>query len=455
MVAGAITEALVHSRRIDEGVTMPVSKQGNVTAPLRTRLPRRIATVLRDAGKSADRLKMPAYAVGGFVRDLLRGHPTLDLDLVVEGDGLKFARALAQGLHAQVKVHERFRTATVSLSDGFKLDIATARTERYEYPAALPTVRPSSIQEDLYRRDFTINTLAICLNRRSFWKLLDLYGGQRDITKRTIRVLHSQSFIDDPTRIFRAIRFELRLGFRISDETQALIKEVVEKDLIDQVSGQRLLGELRSLLSERDARLAINRFAELDLLRFIHPKLAWSRRLEGILKRVEGTMGWYVERYPARGIEGWLLYMMAFMDMLPRRSVEEALKRFAYGKWEAKCIRATRFEVNMITSRLSRRPLPRPAETTRVLSRFADAVLLYLMATCRSSAIKQQLSAYFDIYQQVKPVTTGKDLKAMGLKPGPRFTRILSQLRDARLNGEVRTEAEERRMARTLSSRTK
>lgn len=445
----------MHSRRIDEDATMPVSSRHNFNAALCKHLPRHIVTLLRDVGELADRLDMSAYAVGGFVRDLLRGHPNLDLDLVVEGDGLKFARALAEGLHVRVKVHERFGTATVIFSDGFKLDIATARTEWYEYPAALPTVQPSSIREDLYRRDFTINTLAICLNSRSFWILLDLYGGQRDIKERTIRVLHSQSFIDDPTRIFRAIRFELRLGFRISHETLALIKEAVEKKLIDRVSGQRLFGELRSLLSERDPRLTICRLAELDLLRFIHPKLSWSRRLDGILKRVEGALGWYAERYPAREIERWLLYMMAFMEMLPRRAVEEALKRFAYRELEAKCIRAARFEVSTIARRLSRRPLPRPSDSNRVLSKFADAVLVYLMAMCKSSSITQQLSAYFDIHQQVKPVITGKDLKAMGLKPGPRFTRILSRLRDARLNGEVRTEAEERRMAWRLVSRTK
>jgi tRNA nucleotidyltransferase (CCA-adding enzyme) len=273
----------MHSRQIDEGVTVPVFKQGNLGATLRRRLPRRIVRLLREAGELADRLDLGAYVAGGFVRDLLRGHPNFDLDLVVEGDGLKFARALAEGLQARVKVHKRFGTATVTLSDGFKLDIATARTEWYEYPAALPTVQPSSIREDLYRRDFTINTLAICLNGRSFWELLDLYGGQRDIKERIIRVLHSHSFIDDPTRIFRAIRFELRSGFRISDETLALIRGATRKAMIDRLSGRRLVAELRRLLSECEPRLAICRLAGLGLLRFIHPKLAWSRRLDGVL----------------------------------------------------------------------------------------------------------------------------------------------------------------------------
>ncbi len=445
----------MHSRQIDEDVTVPVFKQGTLGATLRKRLPPRIVRLLREAGELADRLNLRAYVVGGFVRDLLLGHPNFDLDLVVEGDGLKFARALAEGFQARVKVHERFGTATVTVSTGVKIDIATARTEWYECPAALPMVQPSSIREDLYRRDFTINTLAICLNSRSFWKLLDLYGGRRDIKERTIRVLHSQSFIDDPTRIFRAIRFELRPGFRISDETLALIREATQKAMIDRLSGRRLVAELRRLLSERESRSAICRLADLGLLRFIHPKLAWSRRLDDVLTRVEGALSWYVELYPARKIESWLLYMMAFMEVLSRRAVEEALTRFAFSKPEAISIKTARFEVGKIARRLSRRPLSRPADTYRAVSGFADAVLVYLVAMNKSSSIKQQLSAYFDIDQQAKPIVTGADLKAMGLKPGPRFARILSRLRDARLNGEVRTEIEEREMARRFASRTK
>ena len=182
---------------------------------MKERLPKRVFSKLEQAGELADHMGVSAFVVGGFVRDLLLGIENLDLDLVIEGDGIAFARALGRREKARVKVHERFGTAVVMFPEGFKLDVATARTEYYEYPAALPTVEPSSIKKDLYRRDFTINTMAVRLNKGEFGALIDFYGGRRDLKEKTIRVLHSLSFIEDPTRVFRAIRFEQRFGFHL------------------------------------------------------------------------------------------------------------------------------------------------------------------------------------------------------------------------------------------------
>ncbi|MGH7207545.1 MAG: hypothetical protein ACREI2_15205, partial [Nitrospiraceae bacterium] len=173
---------------------------------LRDRLPSRVFQVLEQAGELAEQTSVSAFVVGGFVRDLLLGRPNLDLDLVIEGDGIAYAQALARAAKAELKIHDRFGTAVIVFPDGFKLDVATARTEYYEYPAALPTVERSSIRKDLYRRDFTINTLAIRLNASHFGELIDFYGGQRDLKEKTIRVLHSLSFVEDPTRVFRAVR---------------------------------------------------------------------------------------------------------------------------------------------------------------------------------------------------------------------------------------------------------
>ena len=174
---------------------------------LRDRLPSAVLDLLRTTGELAERLGYSAYVVGGFVRDLLLGIDNLDVDVAVEGDGIAFARALAKDKEARVTVHDRFGTAVVLFSDGFKLDVATARTECYEYPAALPTVERSSIKKDLYRRDFTINTLAIRLNPRVFAQLIDFYGGQRDLKEKVIRVLHSLSFVEDPTESFARFAF--------------------------------------------------------------------------------------------------------------------------------------------------------------------------------------------------------------------------------------------------------
>ena len=233
----------------------------NVKGLLQSRLPHRLVTLLEDAGHLADRCEVPLFVVGGCVLDLLLGIENLDLDLVVEGDGIAFARKLGDMLQAKVKVHERFGTAILMLADGFKLDVATARTEYYEYPTALPTVEQRSIKKDLYRRDFTINALAVRLNGKGFGDVLDFYGGQRDLNDKVIRVLHGLSFVEDPTRVFRAIRFESRFGFHLGKDTTALIAGAVKMNLFQRLSGHRLLEELKLLFGEREPKQAIKRLA--------------------------------------------------------------------------------------------------------------------------------------------------------------------------------------------------
>ncbi len=423
----------------------------NVAGMLEAKLPSRLVALLKQAGELADRLDVSAYVVGGFVRDLLLGIENLDVDLVIEGDGIAFARALARENGGRVKAHERFGTAVVIWPDGFKVDVATARTEYYEYPTALPTVERSSIKKDLYRRDFTINTLAIRLNSRSFGQLIDFYGGQRDLKEKTIRVLHGLSFVEDPTRVFRAIRFEVRFGFHIGKETLALIKGAVKMDLFHRLSGHRLLDELKLLFSEREPRRAVSRMAELDLLRFIHPKLSWSPRLDELLAGVEEALDWYRLLYLDRPMHSWLVCMMALLDVLPGRAVSDLLKRFPFTEQEAEKLRAARFALRGLLRRLAKQPPPRPAETMRLLTGLADETLIFIMAKDKSESVKRQVSAYLTTYRHVKPSLTGRDLQAMGLKPGPLYRKILDALLDARLNGEVNTEAEERELAKQLA----
>ena len=254
-------------------------RQWNVTSALKDRLPRDLYTLLVQVGKQGDKHQVNIFLVGGFVRDLLLGISNLDIDLVVEGNAMSFAKTFAKQQKGRVKTHGRFGTATVICSDTQKLDFATARAEHYERPAALPTVKSSSIKNDLNRRDFTINTLAICLNRGKFGELLDFYGGQRDLHDQTIRVLHSLSFIEDPTRVFRAIRFTQRLNFRLAKETTGLIKTAVSKGVFRRLSKSRLLDEIILLLSVQTPRKTLQQLAKFDLLKFIHQKLQWSSTL--------------------------------------------------------------------------------------------------------------------------------------------------------------------------------
>lgn len=427
----------------------------NVKGLLQSRLPRRVVALLEEAGQLADRMDLGLYAVGGCVRDLLLGIENLDLDLVVEGDGIAFARRLGERLRAKITAHERFGTAIVLLPDGFKLDVATARTEYYEYPTALPTVEHSSIKKDLYRRDFTINALAIRLNGTRFGEVLDFYGGQRDLHGKVVRVLHGLSFIEDPTRVFRAIRFEMRFGFHLGRDTAAMIASAVKMNLFQRLSGHRLLEELKLLLGERAPRQALKRLAECDLLRFIHPKLDWSNRLQSLLEAIEQAVDWYRLLYLDRKMDVWLVYMMGLLEVLPERAVSEVLKRFPFSEQEAHKLKAARVGCQGVIKKLSARTSLKPADSYRLLSGLSDETLLGLMAKSKGDSVKRQVSAFLTTYQNVQPILTGEDLKAMGLKPGPQFKTMLNRLHEARLNGEVNTEAEEREIVRRMAGLSK
>ena len=254
---------------------------------MQDRVPAPLFSFLQTTGELAERRRVRVYAAGGFVRDLLLGVPNLDVDLVVEGDGIRFARVIAQPYKARVVTHKRFGTATVTFPDGYRFDVATARTESYDSPAALPTVQRGSLTQDVRRRDFTINTLFIRLNAPHFGELVDLHNGLRDVHDKTIRVLHGLSFVDDPTRVFRAIRFEQRLGFQLHPDTAVLMKEAVTMGLLRRLSPSRLSSELLHVLSEREPVKTLARLADFKLLQFIHPRLKWSSGLARLLDAVE------------------------------------------------------------------------------------------------------------------------------------------------------------------------
>ena len=432
---------------------LPEGSRGrrNLREAMKQRLPGRAFARLERAGQIADQMDVAAFVVGGFVRDLLLGIENLDIDVVVEGDGIAFARMLGPEEGAHVKAYDKFGTAMLVYPDRLKLDVATARTEYYEYPTALPTVEESSIKKDLYRRDFTINTLAIRLNSAGFGDLLDFYGGQRDLKEKVVRVLHSLSFVEDPTRVFRAVRFEQRFGFRLSKETLALIKGAAKMDLFRRLSGHRLLGELVNLFSEQEPRRTVERLAELDLLRFIHSSLRQAARLPALLKPVEDALDWYKLLYLDRKMKPWLVYFMALMEVIPPKAVVETLKRLAMPAGQAESIMAARAASNVVLRRLAQRPPLRPSKVYDSLCGLSDETLLFLMAQAKQESVKRHISSYLTAYQHVKPTLTGDELKAMGLKPGPVYTKILTRLRDARLDGEVKTESDERELVKRIA----
>ncbi|MDD5595678.1 MAG: hypothetical protein PHY94_05485, partial [Candidatus Omnitrophica bacterium] len=203
-------------------------------------LPKEIKDLLRLIGKTSGKLKMPAYLVGGFVRDLVLGVNNFDLDIAIEGEGIVFAEDLSKELGGKLTLHRRFRTATLAPSHKLKIDIATARREIYPQAASLPEVRPGCLKDDLFRRDFTINAMAVSISGEDYGKLIDIFGGRNDLREKKIRILHDLSFIDDPTRILRAIRFQERFAFKIEPQTLKLLKAACRNKMLESVEPQRL-----------------------------------------------------------------------------------------------------------------------------------------------------------------------------------------------------------------------
>ena len=420
------------------------------------RLPDRVVGLLREIGQLGDERGCGVYVVGGVVRDLLLGHVTMDLDLTVEGDGVAFARLVADRYRAGLAVFERFATARLVFPDGLKMDIATTRRESYAQPALLPTVQPASIEEDLHRRDFTINAIALQLNSWQFGRLLDAYGGQRDLRARTIRVLHAGSFQDDPTRIFRAIRFEQRLKFSLERTTLRLLAEAASTNLIQQLSGPRLQNEILLLFAEQDPVRVMARLAQLKLLRFFHRRLCYTTKVKRVVAAVPEALAWWAPRFPDREIDKPIVYFMALSSESSPAVVATMIRRLALSREQAWKVSVGGKLVDRVLKRLADQGVVLPSQVYRLLADLPDETLVLALATQMSlqhaavlSRLRRQLVAYMK-NRTIKTALTGRDLQSMGLKPGPQYGTILGKLLDARIDGTIATEAEERALAHRL-----
>ncbi|MDO8356566.1 MAG: hypothetical protein Q7U76_09275 [Nitrospirota bacterium] len=414
------------------------------------RLPQERRSLLRELGALADERGVSLYLVGGVVRDLLLGHATLDLDLTVEGDGVAFARLVADRYRAGLAVFERFATARLVFPDGLKMDIATTRRESYALPGVLPTVQPASIEEDLYRRDFTINAIALQLNPGQFGQLLDAYGGQRDLCARTIRVLHAGSFQDDPTRIFRAVRFEQRLKFRLERKTSRLLAQAASTSLIQQLSGPRLQNEILLLLGERNPVRVMARLSQLRLLRFLHRRLTYTTNVKRVVTAVPKALTWWTRRFPDREIDKPIVYFMALSSESSPAVMATMIRRLALSREQARKVSAGGTLVDRVLKRLADEGIVRQSQVYRLLVDLPDETLVLALAKQMSlqqaailSGLKGQLVAYMK-NRTSKTALTGRDLQSMGLQPGPQYGTILGKLLDARIDGTITTEAEER-----------
>jgi tRNA nucleotidyltransferase (CCA-adding enzyme) len=426
-----------------------VERHRNVNSMIVEVLKKEVIVLLRTIGEVAEKNGYTAYAVGGFVRDLLLRVKNLDLDIVVEGDGIRFAKKLAEQFGGAVRTHEKFSTALVIMPDGFNIDVATARLEYYEYPAAMPTVELSSLKLDLYRRDFTINAMAINLNPEKFGTLIDFFNCQTDIKERRIRILHNLSFVEDPTRIFRAIRFEQRMGFTIGKHTEKLLKNAVKMNLFNRFLGNRCFTELKLIFSEENPIPAVRRMAEFDLLKFILPELKFDKRMERNLTEAQRAIAWYKLLYLDEPFRQWLVYLFAILVKSTYSELKILCMKFEFPERYKKELLNEKEATDKILKELGRNRRLSNSEVYWLLQDRSHESLVYLIALARKKTAKKAVSFFVTHLRHYKTNIQGVDLKRMGYRSGPIYKTILNHLLEAKLDDEVQTKADESKFIRS------
>jgi len=415
----------------------------NVLRFMKERLPLTLIQNLRQIGEIAEDIGYGAYVVGGFVRDLFLYRSDEDLDIVIEGDGIDFARKYADLVGARIHTHAKFGTAVIIFPDGFKIDVASARLEYYKFPAALPVVEMSSIKLDLYRRDFTINTLAIQLNPDKFGTLIDFFAARKDIKEKIIRVLHNLSFVEDPTRVFRAIRFEQRFGFTIGKLTVGLMTNAINQDFFRGLSGKRVFSELRLILEEENPVATIARLNDFDLLKVIHPSIKQDKFFIAMLNSIKKVLSWHDLLFLEESYKKWMVYFLALIHQCDSSRSHEICHRFELAPDACKTFCVERFDADQCLFWLEKK-LPQPDSVLyRRLTGFKTELILYMMAATRQQKVKKAISHYFTNLRRVAIALKGRDLKKLGLVPGPIYREVLQAVLDAKLDGRLKTKDDE------------
>jgi len=400
-------------------------------------LPRQLLELVQDISGQAAKRGQRIYIVGGVVRDLLLGYPNFDLDLVVEGDAVKLAQKVAETSQANLLAHHRFGTAKLRY-ENFTLDMATARKETYARPGALPTVTPGTLKDDLIRRDFSINAMAISLAANDYGELVDPYQGKSDLGHRLIRILHPGSFSDDATRILRAVRYEQRLCFELETQTARLLKRDIP--MLDTISGDRIRHELELIFKEKQPEFIINRLGELGVLQGISPFLKGD--------------GWIVEKFgKARRLKKPTqlpsLYFCLLIYSFSETGIEQFLARLNI---PAKLSRAMRDTLRLKTKLpLLDKPSLKPSEIYYLLREYEPLAIQANAIASEPSMAQRYLQLYLTKLRYVRTSLDGEELKRLGISAGPEMGKILQILHKAKLDGEVRTKADEKKLALSLS----
>jgi tRNA nucleotidyltransferase (CCA-adding enzyme) len=439
----------------------------NLSSNLEKNLPSASKTIIQLISTLAEDNKMPIYLVGGPVRDILLEKPSQDLDFVIEGDAISLAHKLTAMYGGKATIHHKFGTAKWILTDVEKknlfsqlkkslpsqlklpstIDLISSRNESYSHPTALPTVEEGDIQQDLQRRDFTINTMAIRLDGIHHGELQDNWEGLNDLKQGLIRVLHPLSFVDDPTRIFRAVRFEQRLNFRIEEKTLQLLKD--SRPLIQRVSGDRIRHELDLILNGKHGPAIFHRLQELDILACIHPDFFWRDNYDQSLYKVLNypiDKKWELpEMIGNIPLKYFITYLILF-SAIPLAQVNAIAKRLHLSA----PLRKALSQSNSLLIEFPYLLQSKPSKITRHLEK-NPAVVLYTISLIASQEVWRKLIHQFQFkWKKIEPFTNGSTLIRLGMSPGPAYRNILSTLRNAWLDGDVKTKDEEAALLKIL-----
>lgn len=398
-------------------------------------LPSEATRALRELGRLAGERGIRAHVVGGFVRDMLLERGNLDVDVVVEGDGVEFAEAAAAEMGGRVKVHRRFGTAVLVLSRTLHVDITSARTEYYTRPGALPTVERSTLRQDLFRRDFTINAMAACINPECFGEIADPFGGLRDLERKTLRVLHSLSFVEDPTRVMRAARFEGRYGFAMDGSSQELARRAVDMGMLDEVSGARIREEMLDIIDEESPAAMFQRLEELGVLGLLLYERAPGQEVLGALRAAEqaySRMGVRFRRPPRRRVT--LLAAMA--HGATRTQAEHWLRHLRFGREYGEPTIAVAEKAPAVLRTLRDRRKMVDSRLYHALVGLPDETVIYTWAL-GDERVRGRVERFVDELSRIQMEVSGQDLKEMGIQPGPAYSAILARALDDRLDGRA------------------
>ena len=453
MIKGVITRTdllnylVEHNKAFKEKGTESAIKKNtrkrDVENILFQRLDNLVRQLLQDIGKTGSELGFNMFVVGGFVRDFLLSRPIDDIDIVVEGDGIEFAKLYAKKQGCRINTYKKFGTAVIIFPDNFKIDVASARLEYYKTPAALPIVEKSSIKLDLARRDFTINTLAISLNPESFGTMIDYFGANRDLKDKTIRIIHNLSFVEDPTRIFRAIKFSNRFGFKIGKVTSNLIKNAIKIDCFKNLSGLRVLSELKQIFEEENPIPAIKMMEEYGLEKIIHKRLDFIPNTYQLLESVNKILSWHDLLYVKEQYPRWAVYFMALLNRCSYSVCEQICTRLNMPLRERGILQEKRLKAEKKLAVIEHSSKYSTQDLYWALITFKTEFILYMMALAKDEKTKKAISLFYTHQRNIKPYIQGRDLMKIGLKPGKIFGNILDKVLNEKLDGKLKTKKQE------------